>query len=1034
MRDLSRLFALLALTSAIVACGAGGRGDTGPSGAAPSSPAPMQGLLAQTASVVNGLATFPNTRASYAIHRTPTSITVVDLVDGTVSTDVTGAQSLKFSDMTVNLGVLAQSQAISPADLKTLVELYVAFFNRVPDADGLSFWIGQFKAGVTLNQIADSFYKAGVQFSSLTGYSASMTNADFVTIVYRNVLGRSSVDPGGMAYWTTKLADGSETRGSLVRAILGSAHTFKGDATFGFVADLLDNKYTVASYFAIAQGLNFNTPEESITRTVAIAAAVTPTDTTAAIRLIGLTVDIRMFSVSQFGQGSVVNKSGIAVCSSKTYCSSEYAKGTAITVTAVPAAGWVLHHWSGCDTQSGDVCKVTLDVDKTVHPWFAPTTPPVLQPEAVELTALTMLQLVSNKGGVLIFGSSASQIGSLTAGSVIFSKVGEGLLRRVASVISLPGGSYIVDTTEATLADVIAEGTLIIDGRAGSSAAAAENPQASTMMLIELTLTGPEGTKDGFSAKATLDVTPEAAFTFGLTGLQEAKYTINPSLTLSEMSMYLKDEVFVLKGTLPLAKFPPVFAGPVVFIPYVEGKSELIVSVKVGVTGNGSTYLSAPVGMRWTPESGLTATGSLNAGGTFSFGDTAASASGKADFFLPLSAGLRAYGKLGLSLDIGPYLKVEGFDTVSAKEACIHWSATVGGRAEAVASDFAFLGLSKLKLTIADISRPLGGGSLTTCADTVPPSRPFAVIVETLSSSQLRVSWTAATDNVAVVGYTVTRNSSRLQDVGSVSFVDGGLQPDTQYCYTIIANDKAGNHSPPTSSVCGRTAAASKIAPAAPTGLSAQAASTTSIKLSWTAPADPAGISGYIILLGDKQVAQVDGTTALMPKLQPNTQYCYRVAAIDSHGIVGTPSAQVCATTLANAAWNMKIKCVGADYYVVQKDVDLDIGADQTLSVVGKATDYNGGPLGYQLVGDYGAAQSTLAASINWTSANSNFVRADEFTVRLDVPDTGDVTMNQVKKGGCNAQIRFVRNTGATSVVPTARPMSSYRGMSIFGE
>jgi hypothetical protein len=73
-----------------------------------------------------------------------------------------------------------------------------------------------------------------------------------------------------------------------VSTILSSAHTYKGDATLGWVADLLDNKITVANQFAVDWGLNYNTPSESITQGMAIAAAVTPTSTTAAIALIGV--------------------------------------------------------------------------------------------------------------------------------------------------------------------------------------------------------------------------------------------------------------------------------------------------------------------------------------------------------------------------------------------------------------------------------------------------------------------------------------------------------------------------------------------------------------------------------------------------------------------------------------------------------------------------------------------------------------------------------------------------------------------------
>lgn len=213
---------------------------------------------------------------------------VTDRTGAEGSDFVTGMEALYFADKSMSLGVKALSTTIPGATLQSIVELYVAFFNRVPDSEGMAYWIGQAAAGVSIPTIANSFYGAAVQYSTLTGYSAGMTNADFVNVIYRNVLGRSSADAGGLAYWTGALANGSETRGTLVKSILDSAHTFKGNATYGWVADLLDNKYAVGKLFSVDMGLSFNTPQESISEGMRIAAAVTPFDTSAAISLIGV--------------------------------------------------------------------------------------------------------------------------------------------------------------------------------------------------------------------------------------------------------------------------------------------------------------------------------------------------------------------------------------------------------------------------------------------------------------------------------------------------------------------------------------------------------------------------------------------------------------------------------------------------------------------------------------------------------------------------------------------------------------------------
>ena len=196
-----------------------------------------------------------------------------------------------FTDYYVNLTVQSKSAVsnIASSDLQQLQELYVAFFNRVPDADGLEYWIGQFNGGQSINQIAESFYNSGIAFSELTGISAGMTNTSFINVVYNNVLGRSNgADPEGLSYWTTALQSGVETKATLVASIIASAHQFKGDAQWGWVADLLDNKVEVANLFSVEYALNNLTSAESITKGMAIAAAVTSTDTTAAIELIGI--------------------------------------------------------------------------------------------------------------------------------------------------------------------------------------------------------------------------------------------------------------------------------------------------------------------------------------------------------------------------------------------------------------------------------------------------------------------------------------------------------------------------------------------------------------------------------------------------------------------------------------------------------------------------------------------------------------------------------------------------------------------------
>jgi streptogramin lyase len=265
----------------LAACGGSARTDS----AASNSPNSI--VAAETSST----ARFTGNRANYSIAATSSTYTVTDNVGSDGTLPVSNVQSLVFADVTINTGIGAKAVSISSANLATLVELYIAFFNRVPDADGLSYWIDQFNAGRTIPQIAESFYSAAIQYSSLTGYSASMSNEDFVRIIYRNVLGRTgATEPpaADVSYWANNLATGADSRGSLVSTMLNSAHSFRGDATWGWVASLLDNKTAVGKYFAVQQGLNYNSSTDSVTNTMAIAAAVTSSTTSSALSLIGI--------------------------------------------------------------------------------------------------------------------------------------------------------------------------------------------------------------------------------------------------------------------------------------------------------------------------------------------------------------------------------------------------------------------------------------------------------------------------------------------------------------------------------------------------------------------------------------------------------------------------------------------------------------------------------------------------------------------------------------------------------------------------
>ena len=210
---------------------------------------------------------------------------------------ISNVEILQFADCTVDLTMGYKVSTISSADLKTLEELYAGFFNRIPEAAGLSYWIDAIDSGVSLKSVADQFYSAGVQYGV---YSATMSETEFIETVYANVLGRSGTtkpDSDEISYWQTWLSSSANSQGAMVLEMIKVSHQqYTDDPEVGWVVDLLNNKAEVANYFAVQQGLSYNDVQTNITQGVAIAAAITPTDTAAAIALIGVNDDFSMLS------------------------------------------------------------------------------------------------------------------------------------------------------------------------------------------------------------------------------------------------------------------------------------------------------------------------------------------------------------------------------------------------------------------------------------------------------------------------------------------------------------------------------------------------------------------------------------------------------------------------------------------------------------------------------------------------------------------------------------------------------------------
>lgn len=119
-----------------------------------------------------------------------------------VDTTMSGIERLQFTD-----GVLAFDKD-GNGIAGQAYRLYQAVFDRTPDTGGLGFWIKSLDAGQqNLVTAAASFIHSN-EFQTKYGTPDTVSNADFLKLIYHNVLDRDA-DASGLAYWSEQMAHGT---------------------------------------------------------------------------------------------------------------------------------------------------------------------------------------------------------------------------------------------------------------------------------------------------------------------------------------------------------------------------------------------------------------------------------------------------------------------------------------------------------------------------------------------------------------------------------------------------------------------------------------------------------------------------------------------------------------------------------------------------------------------------------------------------------------------------------------------------------
>ncbi|MBL7059682.1 MAG: hypothetical protein ISS10_01645 [Candidatus Marinimicrobia bacterium] len=150
--------------------------------------------------------------------------------------------------------------------------------------------------------------------------------------------------------------------------------------------------------------------------------------------------------------------------------------------------------------------------------------------------------------------------------------------------------------------------------------------------------------------------------------------------------------------------------------------------------------------------------------------------------------------------------------------------------------------------------------------------------------SSIILSWTSVP---TAVEYHIYRDDVFYSQTSSVEFTDSSVEQGTEFCYSVLAANEFGTEGPLSNEVCERI-----ILPA--TTIEAEAVSTSSIIVSWSS------VEGAIsyILYRNGAIIDSDATSPYSDfGLDDGSQYCYIIHGVDSDGVSGETSNEVCSTT-----------------------------------------------------------------------------------------------------------------------------------------
>jgi endoglucanase len=177
------------------------------------------------------------------------------------------------------------------------------------------------------------------------------------------------------------------------------------------------------------------------------------------------------------------------------------------------------------------------------------------------------------------------------------------------------------------------------------------------------------------------------------------------------------------------------------------------------------------------------------------------------------------------------------------------------------------------------------------------PPAPTGLAATAQSGTTVSLNWNAVTEpgaGCSVTGYLVERGGVAIAAPGGTTNTDNSVASSTRYTYKVLAVATGGVPGAAAASTVTTPKVADTTRPSPATNVTATAASSSRVDVTWSPGSDPqSGVKHYVILRNGTRVATVPATSTAFTDtgLSAHTSYSYKVVTINGAGLSAASTA-----------------------------------------------------------------------------------------------------------------------------------------------